>query len=86
MKPPVEQISPFDINNSSAGLLSGYLTRAQLAQGLRCSERSIARYETEPNGLPSVLIAGRKFYRLESVKEWLAKRETRPNPRRGARL
>jgi len=67
---------------TDVGLLDDYRNRAELAQELRCSERSIWRYENLPDGLPSVLIAGRKFYRIQAVRDWLAKRERRPNPRR----
>jgi hypothetical protein len=69
---------------SDIGLLDEYRTRAELADELRCSWRTIWRYENQPDGLPSVLIAGRKFYRIESVRDWLNKRERRPNPRRVA--
>ena len=68
----------------AVGILSDYIDRATLAVQLRCSERSIARYETQPDGLPSTMIGGRKFYKLESVRSWLNARECRPNPRRRA--
>jgi hypothetical protein len=68
---------------SDVGLLDEYRNRAELAHELRCSERTIWRYENLPDGLPSVLIAGRKFYRIEAVRDWLGKRERRPHPRRG---
>jgi hypothetical protein len=74
-------LSPYG-GSASADILSEYLTRAQLAHALRCSERTLARYECSADGLPSVLIAGRKLYHINSVKNWLASRETRPNPRR----
>jgi hypothetical protein len=57
------------------GILAGYIDREGLAAQLRCSGRTIARYETEPDGLPSVMIGGRKFYRLAAVQAWLEKRE-----------
>jgi hypothetical protein len=69
-------------------LLDGYFSLAELSkelgpEGKPASARTIARYENEPDGLPSVMIAGRKYYRIEGVKAWLAKRERQPNPRRG---
>lgn len=69
---------------SDTSILDDYRDRATLAREMRCSERSIARYESEPDGLPSVMIAGRKYYRIEAVRDWLTKRERRPNPRRAA--
>jgi hypothetical protein len=64
-------------------LLSMYLDREALAQQLGCSGRTLARYEDAPNGLPSLTVGGRKFYRIAAVQDWLAKRERKPNPRRG---
>jgi hypothetical protein len=65
-------------------LLADYMPRATLADQLGVCERSIARYENEPDGLPSTTIGGRKMYRLDSVRSWLAAREYRPNQRRRA--
>lgn len=58
--------------------------RPGLAKAWRCSERTIARYENQPDGLPSLTLAGRKYYNLKKAWEWLAKREHMPNPRRRA--
>lgn len=63
-------------------LLNDFIPRDQLANALNLSERTLLRYEQQPDGLPSLLIGGRKFYRAQSVRDWLARRETRPNPRR----
>lgn len=65
-------------------LLNDYLDRASLADALRCSERTIARYENQPDGIPNLMIGGRKLYRLAAVREWLERREKKPNPRRAA--
>ena len=65
-------------------LLDDYLPRVGLAAQLDVSERTLARYENAPDGLPVTLIGGRKLYRLDSVRAWLAARERRPNPRRRA--
>jgi len=66
-------------------LLADYVDRASLCEALGdVSTRTIARYENQPDGLPSVTIGGRKYYRLEAVKDWLLKRERHPNPRRAA--
>lgn len=63
-------------------LLDDYVTRRELAQELRCSERTIIRLEREPDGLPSTLLGGRVLYRRASVAQWLERRERRPNPTR----
>lgn len=67
-------------------ILEGYVTRAELAREFDTCERTIARYENMPDGLPVTIIGGKRFYRRESVHAWLASRERRPNPsrRRGA--
>lgn len=65
-------------------ILDGYLTIDRLAAEMNVSVRTIARYEREPDGLPSTMIGGRKYYRIASVQAWLTKRERRPNPRRAA--
>ena len=66
------------------GILQGYVDRPQLALELRVSPRTIARYEALPDGLPSTVLGGRKLYRVEAVKEWVAAKEKRPNQRRAA--
>ncbi|MER8648411.1 MULTISPECIES: hypothetical protein [unclassified Mesorhizobium] len=70
--------------NTTDVLLNGYLDRASLADALKCSERTVARYENQPDGIPSLMVGGRKLYRLVAVREWLDRRERRPNPRRAA--
>jgi hypothetical protein len=67
---------------TDTNLLSDYLDRQQLAAQLRVSTKTISRYESQPNGLPSLKVGARKLYRLDAVRRWLESRETRPNPRR----
>lgn len=69
---------------SISGILEGYIEKIELARELRCSERTISRYENLPDGLPSLSLGGRKLYRVSAVQDWIAKRERRSNPRRGA--
>jgi hypothetical protein len=71
-------------NEQSESLLAGFVDRETLAEMLRCSPRTLARYEALPDGLPFMTLAGRRLYRLSAVREWLAARERRPNPRRRA--
>lgn len=70
---------------TQVNLLSGYLPRADLAAELGVSERTLARYENRPDGLPSSVIGGRKLYRIESVRNWLLAQEHRPNPSKRGR-
>ena len=64
------------------GILSDYVDRKTLAQELDVSPRTVSRYENLPDGLPSTTIGGRKLYRVQSVLEWIRKRERSANPRR----
>lgn len=74
-------------NTASAprGLLAGYAPRAEIAAELGVHERTIARYENMPDGLASVTIGGRKFYRLDDVRAFIEARIKRPQPVRGSR-
>jgi hypothetical protein len=76
-----------ELRNTPAtrGLLADFATRAELAAELGCHERTIARYEALPNGLPSVTIAGRKLYRVADVRAFIENRIKSPQPVRGSR-
>lgn len=63
-------------------ILADYVNRPELAAALNVSVRTLSRYEILPDGLPSVLIGGRKLYRVQSVLDWVKSRETHPNKRR----
>lgn len=62
------------------GLLAGYVTRAELAAEWNCHERTIARYEAQPDGLPFLYIGGRKLYRIADAMAFMERRVTKPNP------
>ena len=68
--------------NATENLLNDYLDRASLAKALNCSPRTVARYENLPDGIPSLMVGSRKLYRLAAIREWLERRERKPNPRR----
>lgn len=63
-------------------LLDGYIERRDLAERLGVSEKTVSRYESVADGLPSVRVGARKLYRVDSVRAWLEAREHKPNPRR----
>jgi hypothetical protein len=64
--------------------LADYLDRATLAHRWRVSPRTIFNYESEPNGLPSLMLGGKKRYPWRDALEWLERRVKRPNPKRAA--
>lgn len=74
-----------DTTAAACGLLAGYVTRAELAAEWNCHEKTIARYEAQPDGLPFLYIGGRKHYRIEDVRAFMDRRITRPNPVRAKR-
>lgn len=65
-------------------LLDDYLDRPSLAAELRVTERTLIRWQQQPDGLPYVELGGRILYRISSVRDWIESRERRPNPRRRA--
>lgn len=69
-------------SETSSGLLDGFYTRKQLAKELRVTERTIQRYQTLRDGLPSILIGGRTMYRRDDVRAFLARQVKHPNPGR----
>lgn len=64
--------------------LSEYVSRDEVAKAFKKSHRTIARWENQPNGLPFTEVGGTHMYNVPRVREWLASRERRPNPRRRA--
>ena len=50
-------------------------TESELAEMLGLSQWTIRRFRLN-EGLPVVTVAGRFFYRMESVERWLAENET----------
>jgi hypothetical protein len=67
---------------AGTGFKEDWIDRAGLAGEWNCSGRSIARLENLPDGLPSVTVAGRKYYNIPIARKWLLDRMKRPNPRR----
>jgi hypothetical protein len=76
-------------SDKAAGILSGYLTRPQLAAELNRTIRTLERWEWHRTG-PAVTHIGKSpLYRIETVRAWLASLEreqvrekSRPHRRR----
>jgi len=66
------------------GLLEDFIDRSQLMADFKVTSRTINRYENQPNGLPNIVIGGRKLYRRSAVIDWVKSKERKPNPRRSA--
>jgi hypothetical protein len=63
--------------DAKSNILDGYVTRQQLADCLRKSERTIDRWEWLRIGPPRTVIGKTILYRTDSVRQWLAGRERR---------
>ena len=61
-------------------LLAGYAPKSAFAKGLNCHERTIDNYRNLPDGLPSVVVAGRVYIPIDRGREWIADRILTPNP------
>ena len=66
------------------GLLDGYLTRTQLARAWDVHERTVARYEGVPDGLPFMQFGGRRLYPIDGARAFMERHLVRPNPTRKA--
>ena len=67
-------------------IFSAYLTRRELAEGLRKTVRSIDRLILLGEAPPYVQVGNTKLFRREAVAQWLRSRETPvARPRRGNR-
>jgi hypothetical protein len=71
----------------SRALLSGWISRADLAQELEVTEGTLRRWASERWGPPCIRAGRKVFYRRSAVVEWLEDQEVaeRRRGRRGAR-
>lgn len=63
---------------------SEYFTRKELAAQFGVSERTVWRWENRPDGLAVAKVGGLRLISKIAVREFLARQETRRNPRRAA--
>lgn len=69
----------------STPLLDGWLTRAEVATALGVSTDTLARWETQRSGPPSVKVGRKVLYRANGFRDWLTSRERGPLSPRKAR-
>ena len=60
---------------SGTGLLDNWMTREQLAEELDVSIDTLARWQSQRIGPPSVKMGRRTLYRREAVQQWMVSRE-----------
>jgi transcriptional regulator with XRE-family HTH domain len=69
----------------TAPLLTGWLTRAEVASEIGVSVDTLARWETRRIGPPCVRIGRKVLYRADAFREWLISRECGRLPSTGGR-
>ena len=69
----------------SIPLLEGWLTRAEVAAELGVSADTLARWESQRSGPPSVKVGRKVLYRADAFREWLTARERGPMSPKKAR-
>jgi hypothetical protein len=62
----------------SPSVLEGYITEPDLARQLKRSVRTLQRLAAHQSGPPRIKIGRLIFYRIESVRAWLAQQERKP--------
>lgn len=60
-------------------ILDGYVDRTILAREFGVCERTILRWQNEPDGLPFIKVGAKTLYRVDAVRQWLASRTKRRN-------
>lgn len=61
-------------------LLTGWMTRAEVAAELKVSVSTLQRWECQRIGPPLVRLGNRVYYRVEAFREWLIGRERKAQP------
>jgi DeoR/GlpR family transcriptional regulator of sugar metabolism len=75
------------IAKPAGGLLSGWISRTDLAQQLGVSEDTLRRWDTLRSGPPCIRAGRKVYYRRATVLEWLDEQEAMAprRKRQGAR-
>jgi len=64
-----------ELDQASPALLSGWITRKDLAQALRVTVDTLGRWEARRVGPPCVRAGRMVLYRRRAVQDWLAAQE-----------
>lgn len=69
-------------DTDSKKVFDGLITRTELALQMRCTDRTIIRYERA--GMPFIAMGKFRLYMPEAVRNWILSHQIQPNrPRRG---
>jgi hypothetical protein len=69
---------------SSHNILEDFQPQVEFATEHNVSEHTIARYRSEPEGLPYAVFGGKIFIHIPGARKWMAKRIRHRAPLRGA--
>lgn len=67
-----------DLSDSAPSVLEGYIRETDLARQLNRSVRTLQRLAARRLGLPRIKVGRLVFYRIDSVRAWLAQQERKP--------
>ena len=62
----------------AASVLEGFISESDLARQLNRSVRTLQRLAARQSGPPRIKIGRLVFYRIDSVRAWLAQQEKKP--------
>jgi len=62
----------------SPSVLEGFISESDLARQLNRSVRTLQRLAARQSGPPRIKIGRLVFYRIDSVRAWLAQQEKKP--------
>jgi predicted DNA-binding transcriptional regulator AlpA len=68
----------FPILPLAPSVLEGYISETDLARQLNRSVRTLQRLAARQSGPPRIKIGRLVFYRIDSVRAWLAQQEKKP--------
>jgi hypothetical protein len=74
-----------DTVSETIGLLADWVDNPQLAQEFSVNERTVVRWQDQPDGMPFAKVGRRRLSHIPTAREWLKARLRRPNPRRAQR-
>lgn len=70
-------------DTGSTKVFDGLINRTELAQQMRCTDRTIIRYERA--GMPFIAVGKFRLYKPEAVRNWVLSHQVQPSVRRRGR-
>ncbi|OKO69391.1 hypothetical protein AC629_41235 [Bradyrhizobium sp. NAS80.1] len=68
----------------ATSILDGYITEVDFAVEAKISSRTVARYRSQPDGLPYLEFGGRIYIPIDGAREWLKAKVKHPSAGRRA--